>query len=107
MYFNDQKIPVKTFDDYVDLYLGPKGEGAPRVSQKINDRWEVCVSTSDGQFQQVIYQTQQKNFETAQLNGRESGFKWHVRQESMIKPDDSPLHSFFVFPYLFPFTCFQ
>lgn len=24
-----------------------------RMTEKVNDRWEVCVSLSDGQFQQV------------------------------------------------------
>eukprot|EP00803_Ostreobium_quekettii_P008948 evm.model.scf_153.13 EVM.evm.TU.scf_153.13 scf_153:119338-130787(-) len=55
VYFNDDRIPVRSFDDYVDMFLGPKDEGAPRVSQKINDRWEVCISTSEGQFQQVSF----------------------------------------------------
>lgn len=25
-----------------------------RISEKVNDRWEICVSLSEGQFQQVI-----------------------------------------------------
>lgn len=24
-----------------------------RMTEKVNDRWEICVSLSDGQFQQV------------------------------------------------------
>ncbi len=44
---------MKTFQEYVDLYLGPKDTGAPRVYEKFSDRWEVCISTTDGQFDQV------------------------------------------------------
>ena len=33
----------------VSLYLGKPGEGAARVYEKVNDRWEVCVSVSEGQ----------------------------------------------------------
>ena len=54
---NGTRVPVKTFQEYVDLYLGqapPKGTGAPRVYEKLHERWEVCVSVADqGQFQQV------------------------------------------------------
>jgi len=55
VYLNGEKLPVKSFEDYVDLYLGKKSEGAPRVYERAGDRWEVCVSLSDGQFQQVSF----------------------------------------------------
>ena len=50
---NGTRIGVKSFQDYVDLYLGPKENGVPRIYERVNDRWEICISTTDGQFQQV------------------------------------------------------
>ncbi|XP_006296839.2 DNA topoisomerase 2, partial [Capsella rubella] len=56
---NGKRIPVKSFSDYVDLYLRAanksRTEPLPRMTEKVNDRWEVCVSVSDGQFQQVSF----------------------------------------------------
>ncbi|XP_031273762.1 DNA topoisomerase 2 [Pistacia vera] len=48
---NGRRVPVKTFEEYVDLY--PKS-GA-RFHEKVNDRWEICVCVSEGQFQQVSF----------------------------------------------------
>jgi DNA topoisomerase II len=53
VYYNGQRLAVKNFQDYVNLYLGPKENGIPRVHEKVGDRWEVIVSPTDGQFQQV------------------------------------------------------
>ncbi|XP_047341634.1 DNA topoisomerase 2 [Impatiens glandulifera] len=57
---NGQRLPVKTFQDYVNLYLESASKDKPdhilpRIAEKVNDRWEICVSLSDGQFQQVSY----------------------------------------------------
>ncbi|URE10379.1 hypothetical protein MUK42_03933 [Musa troglodytarum] len=56
---NGQRIPVKTFSDYVNLYLQSasksRTEPLPRITEKVNERWEICVSLSDGQFQQVSF----------------------------------------------------
>ncbi|MCO5587675.1 hypothetical protein L7F22_041626 [Adiantum nelumboides] len=56
---NGQRLPVKSFQDYVGLYLDTvnkkREEPLPRIYERINDRWEVCVSLSDGQFQQVSF----------------------------------------------------
>lgn len=44
MYLNGEKLPVKAFQDYCDLYLGPKdATGVPRVYERVNDRWGDCV----------------------------------------------------------------
>ncbi|MQM00366.1 hypothetical protein Taro_033099 [Colocasia esculenta] len=55
---NGQRLPVKTFQQYVDLYLKSADKGRldslPRIYEA-NDRWEVCVSLSEGQFQQVSF----------------------------------------------------
>eukprot|EP00889_Picochlorum_renovo_P007738 jgi/Picre1/34768/NNA_002234.t1 len=55
--FNGERLPVKDFQSYVDMYLGPrKGEGAvSRVYERFGDRWEVCIAASDGQFSQVSF----------------------------------------------------
>ncbi|XP_038982287.1 DNA topoisomerase 2 [Phoenix dactylifera] len=56
---NGQRIPVKSFSDYVNLYLQSVSKSRPeplsRISEKVNDRWEICVSLSEGQFQQVSF----------------------------------------------------
>ena len=51
MTLNGTKLPIKTFLDYVELYLPDKS--ATRVYERFSDRWEVCVTPSDGQFQQA------------------------------------------------------
>lgn len=55
VYYNGQRLPIKTFQDYVNLYLGPKDTGAARVYEKNGQRWEVVISPTDGQFQQVCF----------------------------------------------------
>ncbi|KAM0917024.1 hypothetical protein ACQ4PT_009770 [Festuca glaucescens] len=55
---NGQKVPVKCFSEYVKLYIdsaNKEGMELPSLSLKVNDRWEVCVSLSEGQFQQVSF----------------------------------------------------
>jgi len=56
VYFNDQKIDVKDFEKYADLYLGSKDQ-RPRVYEKCGDgRWEVIASYSESnQFEQVSF----------------------------------------------------
>lgn len=53
VYYNGQRLKVKTFQEYVELYLGPKDGGVPRVYERFSDRWEVVVATTEGQFNQV------------------------------------------------------
>ena len=51
VFFNGARLPIKGFQDYVALYL--KDPAAPRVYERVNERWEVCVCASEGQFQQA------------------------------------------------------
>ena len=51
--FNGQRVPVRSFSEYVRLYL--PSPDTPRASIKVGDRWEVVVAPSDGQFQQVSF----------------------------------------------------
>ncbi|AQK73817.1 DNA topoisomerase 2 [Zea mays] len=54
-----QRVPIKSFCDYVDLYMKSANCDRPdnfkRIYEQVNDRWEVCVSQSEGQFQQVSF----------------------------------------------------
>jgi DNA topoisomerase II len=52
VYFNGARVPVRSFSEYVKLFLPPD---TPRASLKVNDRWEVAVAPSDGQFCQVSF----------------------------------------------------
>ncbi|XP_042514754.1 DNA topoisomerase 2 [Macadamia integrifolia] len=56
---NGQRVPVKSFLDYVNLYLQSaskiRPDPLPRMVEKVNERWEICVSLSEGQFQQVSF----------------------------------------------------
>uniref|UniRef100_A0A0D9VJV0 DNA topoisomerase 2 n=1 Tax=Leersia perrieri TaxID=77586 RepID=A0A0D9VJV0_9ORYZ len=56
---DNEKVPVRSFADYVNLYLksasNDSADPLPRYFEKVNDRWEVCVTLSEGQFQQVSF----------------------------------------------------
>jgi DNA topoisomerase-2 len=56
VHLNGTKLDYKTFEKYVDLYIGAKGDHA-RVYEKIDDRWEVVASfnDNDGGFEQVSF----------------------------------------------------
>jgi len=55
IYFDSDKIPVKDFETYVNLYIGSKSE-TPRVYEKINDRWEVAITLNPyDKFTQVSF----------------------------------------------------
>ena len=53
--YNDTAIPVKNFQQYVDLYIGSK-EDTKRVYEMPDERWEYAVSlSSTHEFQQVSF----------------------------------------------------
>ena len=55
IYLNGKKIETKEFEDYVNLYIGAKGE-TKRVFSAVNDRWQVAVCLSpNGEFDQVSF----------------------------------------------------
>jgi DNA topoisomerase-2 len=55
VHLDGNRIDAKSFERYVDLYLGSRGE-AGRAYERINDGWEVAVATSDGTgLQQVSF----------------------------------------------------
>jgi hypothetical protein len=52
VFLNGDKLPIKNFMEYVQLYLPDKS--LPRIHEKVNDRWEIVVAATPGQFQQVL-----------------------------------------------------
>jgi len=61
VYFNEEKIDIKNFTSYIDMFLKSKGaadedeDDLPKVYEQPHERWEVAASLSEGQFQQVSY----------------------------------------------------
>ena len=53
--YNSNAIEVKTFMNYIDLYIGCKGE-KERIYEEVNERWEyaVCLAPND-EFCQVSF----------------------------------------------------
>lgn len=51
IFLNDSQIPIKNFKEYVDMYLNPE---EIKIYQS-SERWEICVGTSNGNFQQVSF----------------------------------------------------
>lgn len=49
---NGERLGVRGFKEYVKLYTGA---GADVVHQVINERWELAMTTSEEQFQQVSF----------------------------------------------------
>merc|ERR1719353_1374856 len=54
VWLNGEKCEVKSFQDYVDMYLMGR-PGIPHVFEKCGERWEVAVSLTEGSFQQVSF----------------------------------------------------
>ena len=55
VYFNDEKLTVKNFERYVDLYIGARG-AHPRVHTAIGDRWEIVATYNENSgFDQVSF----------------------------------------------------
>ena len=53
--FNGQVINLKSFENYIDMYIGPKDK-AKRIYDKVNDRWEVSAALSPlDEFTQVSF----------------------------------------------------
>ncbi|KAM8988579.1 DNA topoisomerase 2-alpha [Ara ararauna] len=59
VFLNGQRLPVKGFRSYVDLYLKDKvdetGNVLKVVHEEVNSRWEVCLTLSEKGFQQVSF----------------------------------------------------
>ncbi|KAG9223266.1 hypothetical protein CCMSSC00406_0000045 [Pleurotus cornucopiae] len=67
VYLNDERLKIKTFKQYVEMYIEAATAGAKENSggaaqakptviyEQISPRWEVAFATSDGTFQQVSF----------------------------------------------------
>jgi DNA topoisomerase-2 len=53
--YNDNLVPIKNFQQYIDMYIGDKAE-APRVYEENGERWEYAVAlTPTNEFVQVSF----------------------------------------------------
>lgn len=63
VYLNNQRVKVRGFRQYVDLFIQSKdnnavvlgGAKATVVHEICNERWEIAFTLSEGQFQQVSF----------------------------------------------------
>ncbi len=54
IYFNDEKLPVKDFEKYAELFIDKSED--PLIYEACNDRWEVAVSLSrNGTYEQISF----------------------------------------------------
>jgi DNA topoisomerase II len=55
VYYNGNKVSIPSFERYVDLYIGIRGE-CKRVYTQINQDWEIVVCASpNGVFEQISF----------------------------------------------------
>jgi DNA topoisomerase-2 len=53
--YNGQLIPVKNFEQYINMYIGDKSE-SPRVYEENGERWEYAVAlTPTNEFAQISF----------------------------------------------------
>lgn len=52
VFLNGVRIETRSFEEYINICTGLE---TPCAFERINDRWEVGVSVSDGTFQQVSF----------------------------------------------------
>jgi DNA topoisomerase-2 len=53
--YNDNIVPIKNFQQYIDMYIGDKAE-APRVYEENGERWEYAVAlTPTNEFAQISF----------------------------------------------------
>lgn len=59
VFLNGEKIPVKSFKEYIDLYIKDKvddmGNPLKVVYESAGERWEIAATISDRGFQQVSF----------------------------------------------------
>jgi DNA topoisomerase II len=54
VFFNQEKVEIKEFKQYMDCYLGPKAQ-KDRFHTIVSDRWEVGVALSNDGFRHVSF----------------------------------------------------
>ncbi|XP_036052357.1 DNA topoisomerase 2-alpha [Onychomys torridus] len=59
VFLNGNRLPIKGFRSYVDMYLKDKldetGNALKVVHEQVNPRWEVCLTMSEKGFQQISF----------------------------------------------------
>ncbi|KAM6176062.1 DNA topoisomerase 2-alpha [Erethizon dorsatum] len=59
VFLNGNKLPVKGFRSYVDMYLKDKldetGNPLKVIHEQVNHRWEVCLTMTEKGFQQISF----------------------------------------------------
>ena len=54
--YNGEIVPIKNFNQYIDLYIGTKDTGGTRIYESPNERWEYAVALSPThEFTQVSF----------------------------------------------------
>ena len=54
VYLNEEKLPVKNWEDYVNLYIGTKADTF-RICDSPNERWDIIIAPSQNDFQQISF----------------------------------------------------
>ena len=55
VYFNSEKVLIKDFENYMNMFIGSKTDSA-RVYEKINNRWEIGIALNNSdKFSQVSF----------------------------------------------------
>ena len=70
--WNGELVPVKNFQQYIDLFIGAKDE-APRVYEADGERWEYAVALApNDEFQQVsfVMASSQAGWQTRRARGK-------------------------------------
>jgi len=55
VFYNGKNLGIKTFEKYVDCYIGIKKETTRVFETSADGRWEIALAQSDGGFQQVSF----------------------------------------------------
>ncbi|XP_058531382.1 DNA topoisomerase 2-alpha isoform X2 [Ochotona princeps] len=59
VFLNGNRLPIKGFRSYVDMYLKDKvdetGNPLKVIHEQVNHRWEVCLTMSEKGFQQISF----------------------------------------------------
>jgi DNA topoisomerase-2 len=55
VWLDGAKLPISSFERYVDMYVGPRGQH-PRAHEVVDENWEVAATYSErGEFMQVSF----------------------------------------------------
>ena len=58
VYLNDEKLKIKNFQDYITMYTEAINDDEDNIEifyEQPNERWEIGMSLSESQFQQVSF----------------------------------------------------